>query len=152
MPDATNSGNCPRCWRAWGSKITKIFETKKPKSTLLADNTQGLITAKQTKPRSVASVAPHPIVICRWGVIWMNGGSGGGEWMVKIIQYYQITPPPTDLSIAAAARALRARPGTAYVEWSRTARPGKVGICAFEKWQKKKGGGGGKNNKKRSLY
>ena len=37
----------------------KIYETKKkPKSTLLADNTQGLIT-KQTKPRPVAPAAPH---------------------------------------------------------------------------------------------
>ena len=42
------------------SKIDK-FMKKKPKSTLLADNTQGLITTKQTKPRPVASATPHPI-------------------------------------------------------------------------------------------
>ena len=34
---------------------------KKPKSTLLADNIRGLITTKQTKPRPVASAAPHSI-------------------------------------------------------------------------------------------
>ena len=33
------------------------YETKKPKSTLLADNTQGLVTTKQTKPSPVASTA-----------------------------------------------------------------------------------------------
>ena len=40
----------------WG-----IYEEKKPKSALLADNTQGLITTKQTKPKPVASAAPHLI-------------------------------------------------------------------------------------------
>ena len=44
-----------------GGKIGKFFEIKQPKSTLLADNTQGLITTKQTKPRPVASAASHPI-------------------------------------------------------------------------------------------
>ena len=34
---------------------------KKPNSTLLADNTRGLITTKQTKSRPVASAASHPI-------------------------------------------------------------------------------------------
>ena len=42
---------------------TKNKKTKKPKSTLLADNTQGLITTKHTKPRSVASVAREKIRI-----------------------------------------------------------------------------------------
>ena len=44
-----------------GSKIGKFMKQKKPKSTLLADNTQGLITTKQTTPRPVASAAPRPI-------------------------------------------------------------------------------------------
>ena len=38
----------------------KIYETKKPESTRLADKTRG-ITTKQTKLRSVASAASHPI-------------------------------------------------------------------------------------------
>ena len=53
----------------------KIYETKKPKSTLLADNTQGLITTTQTKPRPLASAALHPI-----------GGGGGdenGQYMIQ---------------------------------------------------------------------
>mgnify|MGYP003571762714 CR=1 FL=1 len=33
---------------------------KLEKSTLLADDTRGLINTKQTKPRPVASAAPHP--------------------------------------------------------------------------------------------
>ena len=37
------------------------MKQKKPKSTLMADNTRGLITTKQTKPRPVAFAAPHPI-------------------------------------------------------------------------------------------
>ena len=35
------------------------MKQKETKSTLLADNTQGLITKKQTKPRLVASAAPQ---------------------------------------------------------------------------------------------
>ena len=49
-------------------------QKKKPKSTLLADNTQGLITTKQTKPGPVASAAPYHITpadvrirCCVWG-------------------------------------------------------------------------------------
>ena len=41
---------------------------KPPKSTLLADNTGGLRTTKQTQLRPVASAAPHPIT---------QGGGGG---------------------------------------------------------------------------
>ena len=37
------------------------MKQKKPKSTLLADNTQGLITTKQTKPRPVAFEASNLI-------------------------------------------------------------------------------------------
>ena len=37
----------------------KIYETKSPKSTLLADNIRGLITTKQKMPRPVASAAQH---------------------------------------------------------------------------------------------
>ena len=38
------------------------MKQQSPKSTLLADNTQGLITTKQTKPLPVVSATPHPIV------------------------------------------------------------------------------------------
>ena len=44
-----------------GSKIEKFYETKKPKSTLLTDNTRELITTKQTKPKLVSSAALNPI-------------------------------------------------------------------------------------------
>ena len=45
----------------WGvGLIGKCMKQKEPKSTLLADNTQGLRTIKQTKPRPVASEAPYP--------------------------------------------------------------------------------------------
>ena len=44
-----------------GDKIEMFMKQKKPKSTLLADNTRELITTKQTKYRPVASAAPHPI-------------------------------------------------------------------------------------------
>ena len=44
--------------RGRGSEIGKFMKRKNPKSTLLADNTQGLITTKQTKLRPVASAAP----------------------------------------------------------------------------------------------
>ena len=45
-----------------GDNIGEFMKQKKsPKSTLLADNTLGLITTKQTKPKSVASAALHPI-------------------------------------------------------------------------------------------
>ena len=45
-----------------GGEVEKlIYETKKPKSNLLASNTRALITTKQTKPRPVASAAPHHI-------------------------------------------------------------------------------------------
>ena len=36
-------------------KFENLWNKKSPKSTLLADNTEGLITTKQTKPRPVAS-------------------------------------------------------------------------------------------------
>ena len=46
-----------------GSKMENLWNKKKHKSTLLADNnTRGLKTTKQTKPRSVASAALHPII------------------------------------------------------------------------------------------
>ena len=49
-------------WGGGGGKIEKFKKKKKsPKSTLLADNTRGLVTTKQAKPRPVASAAPHPI-------------------------------------------------------------------------------------------
>ena len=44
-------GNTLRRW----CKIEKFMKQKSPKSTLLADNTRGLITTKQTKTRPVAS-------------------------------------------------------------------------------------------------
>ena len=56
-------------WRGGGGKLEN-FETKKPKSTLLADNTGGLRTTKQTKPRPVASVAPHPITPVKLENLW----------------------------------------------------------------------------------
>ena len=37
--------------------VKLVYKTKKPKSTLMADKTQGLIPTKQTKPRLVASAA-----------------------------------------------------------------------------------------------
>ena len=52
----------------WGEKLENFWNKKKPKSTLLADNTQGLKTTKQ-KPRTIASAAPHPIT---------PAGVGGG--------------------------------------------------------------------------
>ena len=36
----------------------EIYETKSPKSTLLANNTQALMTTKQKKPRPAASYYP----------------------------------------------------------------------------------------------
>ena len=36
-----------------------LGKLESPKSTLLADNTQGLITTKQTKPGPVTSAASH---------------------------------------------------------------------------------------------
>ena len=36
------------------NSLLENYETKKPKSTLLANKTRGLITTKQTKPRPVA--------------------------------------------------------------------------------------------------
>ena len=44
-----------------GDKIGQFMKQKSPKSTLMADNAQGLITTKQTQSRPVASAAPHPI-------------------------------------------------------------------------------------------
>ena len=46
-------------WEGGGGKIGKSMKQKEAKknTTLLADNTWGLITTKQTKPRPVASVA-----------------------------------------------------------------------------------------------
>ena len=44
-----------------GGKLENL--KKKPKNTLLTDNTRGLLTltTKQAKPRPAASAAPHPI-------------------------------------------------------------------------------------------
>ena len=43
----------------WGRGEWKIYATKnKAQNQLLAENTQGLIKTKQTKPRPVASAAP----------------------------------------------------------------------------------------------
>ena len=39
--------------------MNKQTKKKSPKSTLSADNTQGLIKTKQAKPRPVASVASN---------------------------------------------------------------------------------------------
>ena len=46
----------PQKKRGEGEKSWKIYETKKPKSIPLANNTRGLITTKQTNPRPVSSV------------------------------------------------------------------------------------------------
>ena len=48
--------------------MRKLMKQKEPKSTLLADNILGLITAKQTKLRPVATAAPHPITPAYGGV------------------------------------------------------------------------------------
>ena len=48
------------------------------RSTLLADNTQGLITTKQTTPRPVAFAAPHPIT-----PTWRGGGGKIGKLFKK---------------------------------------------------------------------
>ena len=45
-------------WGCKGSKIGKFKKQKSPKSTLLAENTRGLITTKQTKSRPVAPITP----------------------------------------------------------------------------------------------
>ena len=50
-----------------GGKIWTFMKQKSTKSTLLVDNTQGLIPTKQTKPRPVASAA-------------RGGGGMNGEW------------------------------------------------------------------------
>ena len=63
-----------------GSKIGQFLKQKKPKSTLLADNTQGLITTKQTKPRPVASAAPHPII----GYNEENNGKGFNTYIAEM--------------------------------------------------------------------
>ena len=52
-------------------KVGKFMKQKSPKSTLLTDNRQGLIT-KLTTPRPVTSAAPHPI-------------GGGGVTKVEVI-------------------------------------------------------------------
>ena len=51
------------CYQAWGGgeKLKNLRNKKSPKSTLLADNTRGLRTTKQTKPTPVAFAASHPI-------------------------------------------------------------------------------------------
>ena len=51
------------------------MKQKEPKSTLLA-NTRGLITTKQTKPRPVASAAPHLITPADGGVIIVGNDEG----------------------------------------------------------------------------
>ena len=58
-----------------GGKIWKFVKQKKTKSTLLASNTQGLMTTKQTKPRPVASAALHPITTV-YVTICIGGGGG----------------------------------------------------------------------------
>ena len=47
------------CWGGGGSKIEKFIKKIIQKSTLVADNTQGLITTKQTKPSRFCSTASH---------------------------------------------------------------------------------------------
>ena len=59
-----------------GSKLENFMKQKSPKSTLLGDNTQRSITTKQTKPRPVASVAPHPIK------------GGGGVKLEKLWEFF----------------------------------------------------------------
>ena len=91
-----------------------MYETKKkPKSTLLADNTRWLITTKQTKPRQVASSAPHPITretkeIFKSGIakiLCRGGGGGGGDWIAEekglsarknLPKQVYSPPPPTE--------------------------------------------------------
>ena len=67
-----------------GVENWKIYETKKPKLTLLADNPQGLIT----KPRPVASAAPHPITPEKqWSKSQMYGRSGSegiNQWKKNV--------------------------------------------------------------------
>ena len=58
-----------------GGKIGTLRNTK-PKSTLLSDNTEGLITTKQTRLRPVASAAP--ITSVRGGGV--NGGNIALHW------------------------------------------------------------------------
>ena len=64
----------PGLWGG-GVKLENLWNKKKPKSTLLADNKQGLITTKQTKPKPVASRAPHSIT---------PAGDGGKQWIFRI--------------------------------------------------------------------
>ena len=59
----------------------------KKKITLLARNTRRSITTKQTKPRPVASAAPHPGVggankklVKQTGGEGINDGVVGGKW------------------------------------------------------------------------
>ena len=66
---------------AGGRKIGQFHETKKPKSTLLADNTRGLRTTKQTKPKLVASAASNPIG-WKWKI--MKKKKGGDYACVQI--------------------------------------------------------------------
>ena len=57
IEDTFMEGCCVRL--GGGSKIGKLMKQKQtPKSTLLADNTQGLITTKQTKSRSLLHRIP----------------------------------------------------------------------------------------------
>ena len=61
VPNSNCEKNPQKAWGGGGRGDGKIDEIKKkPKSTLLAENTRGLITTKQTKLRPVASAAPHP--------------------------------------------------------------------------------------------
>ena len=81
-----------------GGNIGKLMKQNKPKSTLLADNTRGLIT-KQTKPRPVASAAPHPITPAVGG----GGGnwkfSGGGRASLRFKKRLHFSKIPRKLSI-----------------------------------------------------
>ena len=63
-PIQSTLNNLELChWSVWGGggKMGKFMKQKSPKSSVLADNTQGFITMKQTKPRPVASAASYPI-------------------------------------------------------------------------------------------
>ena len=51
----------------------KIYETKSPKSTLLADNTEGLIATKQTKDgKETKQKVPSPLLWSLSGRPWQK--------------------------------------------------------------------------------
>ena len=80
-----------------GVKLENYKTQKNPKSTLLADNTQGLITTKQTKPRPVASAPPHPITPA---YVKMDGECFFFERSTHNISYVQI---PTNILLLKAS-------------------------------------------------